>query len=578
VGDSGVFAEPQIEVERRAGDVWLLRSRTPLEEPERTVGAVLERWAAATPHADLLCERAADGAWQRVTYGEAWSVARSIGHALLERGLGPDRPVMVLSGNSLEHGLLMLGCFVAGVPIVPVSVAYSTQSTDFGKLRQVFAATAPGLVFVSDAEPFDRALAALPLTGVDVVEGLDELRSVTPGAEIDRALAANGPDTVAKYLFTSGSTGLPKGVVNTHRMLCANQQQLRQVWPFTRSEPVVLVDWLPWSHTFGGNHNFGLVLWSGGTMHLDAGRPPPGLIEVTLANLGEVSPTVYTNVPAGFAALVPRLEDDDELAQRFFARLRCVLYAAAALPVELWDRLDGLARRVTGRSVPLTSSWGSTETAPLATAAHFALDGPGCIGVPVPGVTLKLVPNGRKLELRVQGPNVTPGYLGEPERTAEAFDDEGFYCMGDAGRFLDPTQPEKGIVFDGRVAEDFKLATGTWVNVGTLRTVLVSAGSGAIQDAVITGSDRAEVGALVWLTATGDRDQLRTAIEKHNAAHPQSSTRIARALVLDEPPSIDGHEITDKGYINQRAVLERRARDVERLYVDPPADDVIVPG
>ena len=567
------FAPPDIAAERRADGSWVLRSRTPLGPYERSVGAVLARHGRERPDADLLCERDAQGTWRRVTYGQAWQAARALGQALLDRGLGPERPAMVLSGNSVDHGLLMLGCHLAGVPFVPVSAAYSLQSADFATLAHVVRRTAPGLVYVASVAPHARALDALHLGDATLVSSapgddalaFGDLAATPPGEGIDAAAAAVGPDTVAKILFTSGSTGRPKGVVTTHRMLCCNQQMIRQVWPFTAEEPVVLLDWLPWSHTFGGNHNVGLVLWSGGTLYIDGGRPAPGLIETTLANLRDVSPTAYFSVPAGFAALLPHLEADPELAERFFARLRLILYAGAALPQAAWDRVDALARRTRAQPIPLTSSWGSTETAPMATTAHFPLDGPGCIGVPVPGVTVKLVPDERSLELRVKGPNVTPGYLGEPEQTAAAFDDEGFYRMGDAGRFLDPEHPERGIVFDGRVAEDFKLATGTWVNVGTVRTALVSAGGGLIRDAVLTGHDGPELGALVWLTAD-DVDGLRAAVDKHNAAHPQSSARIGRVLVLAEPPSIDDGEITDKGYVNQRAVLAHRAHDVARLH------------
>jgi len=530
---------------------------------------VLEQWARDTPDRSFLCERAPDGSWRRTTYGDAWSSALEIGQGLLDRGLGPDRPMAVLSGNSIEHGLLMLACYVAGVPIVPVSVAYSLQSTDFVKLRQIVNTAAPGLAYVATRQPFEAALRAIEL---DAVDELDSLRARPSSIDPGRIT----PDTVAKILFTSGSTGAPKGVINTHRMLAANQAQARVVWPFVAHEPVLLVDWLPWSHTFGGNHNFNLVLWSGGTLYIDTGRPLPGLLETTVANLREVAPTVYFNVPAGYAALLPHLEANPDFAAHFCSRLRFVMYAAAALPAEVWDRWQTLLRRSSDRPIALTTSWGTTETAPLATSAHFELDGPGCLGVPVPGVTLKLVPNGHKLEVRVKGPNVTPGYVNAADLTAAAFDQDGFYRTGDAVRFLDPEHPARGLVFDGRVSEDFKLDTGTWVSVGMLRTDLVHAGAGAIHDLVLTGHDRHEIGALVWLSPTGDADQLRVAIEKHNAAHPQSSARIARALVLRDPPSVDGGELTDKGYINQRTTLERRAADVARLYGDCAAPDLLM--
>jgi feruloyl-CoA synthase len=456
-----------------------------------------------------------------------------------------------------------------------MSVAYSLQSTDFAKLRRAAAITTPGLVYVAARAPYTSALEALGVAETQVIASLEDV-TAAPADAVWKAHRGVDVGTVAKILFTSGSTGVPKGVVNTHGMLCANQQMARHVWPFVRLEPIVLVDWLPWSHTFGGNHNFNLVLWSGGTMYIDGGRPLPGMLEPTLANLRDVAPTAYFNVPAGFAALVPHLEADDDLAATFFSRLRFIMYAAAALTPELWDRLKAVARRATGADVPLTTAWGCTETAPLATAAHFELDGPGCIGVPVPGVSLKLVPGGRKLELRVRGPNVFPGFLGDPALTAEAFDDEGFYRTGDAGRFVDPDRPERGVVFDGRVAEDFKLDTGTWVSVGPLRTALVDAAGGTIRDAVITGHDQPYVGALVWLAAGATADQLRVAVDKYNADHGHSSARIRRVLVLAEVPSIDHNEITDKGYINQRAVRDHRAGDVGRLHRDPVAADILV--
>jgi feruloyl-CoA synthase len=597
---SPLFAEPDIEVEHRPDGTWLLRSRTPLGPYEHSLGVMLEHWAQARPSGAFLCERR-EGDWRQVTYAEAWRSARAIGQALLDRGLGPDRPVMVLSGNAIDQGLLMLGCHVAAVPIVPVSPAYSLMSQDYTKVRHEVERTRPGLIYTAAVAPFKGVLDSVDFQCDEMVSSVpngtvtafDDLTATSPGAELDRAFEGIGPETVAKILFTSGSTARPKGVINTHGMLTANQQMLAQIWPFTTVEPVVLVDWLPWSHTFGGNHNFNLVLRSGGTLYIDQGRPAPGLIESTVANLRDVSPTVYLNVPAGFAALLPYLESDDELAKRFFARLRLILYAAAALPKEVWDRLDALARRITGDRVPMTASWGSTETGPMATSAHFPLDRPGSIGVPVPGVTLKLAPSGRTLELLVTSPSVTPGYLGEPELTSAAFDGEGYYRMGDAGRFDDPEDPAKGIVFDGRLAEDFKLSSGTWVSVTYVRTGLISAAAGLLQDAVITGHDGDEIGAMAWVAAPVASRLLgrpvdaaesahdpvvgamvRTAVEKYNATNSQPSARIARLLLLIGPPSVDHNEITDKGYINQRAVLDGRASEVSRLHSSTPTDEV----
>jgi feruloyl-CoA synthase len=598
-----LLAEPDVVVERRADGSWVLQSRTPLAPYPRSLGVWVEQWADERPDVEFLADRDPEGGWRRVTYGEARRAARSIGQAFLERGLGPERPVAVLSPNAVDHALVTLAGLVAGVPIVPISPAYSLMSRDFAKLGHAIEQTAPGVVYVAAVEPFAKALDGVDLGGAEVVSSvpddratpLAELVATEAGPEVDRAFASVGPDTVAKILFTSGSTGLPKGVVNTHRMLTSNQQSLAQIWPFTGVEPPVLLDWLPWSHTFGGNHNFNLVLRSGGTLYIDGGRPLPGLIETTVANLREVSPTISINVPAGFAALLPYLEGDDELAKRYFDRLRLIFYAAAALPRDLWDRIDALARRVTGGPVPMTSSWGSTETAPLATSAHFPLDRPGSIGVPVPGVTIKMAPNGNKLELMVKGPNVMPRYHREPELTEMAIDDEGFYRMGDAGRFDDPEHPERGIVFDGRVAEDFKLVTGTWVSVSEVRLGVVSAATPVIQDAVITGHDGEDVGVLAWIAGpatertfgvTGTpaeliglpevRAHIRQAIEGYNQTHSGSSSRVARLLLLADPPSIDRNEITDKAYLNQRAVIEERAADVAKLHALEPSPEVFV--
>ena len=415
---TGRFASPETELRAAHGGAWVLSSRTPLAEYERSVGDMLRHWASVAPNRLLIAERDAAGEWRRVTYSEARRAADAIAQALLDRGLGPERPVAVLSGNSVDHALLMLGCFTAGVPIVPVSAAYSLQSREFTKLRQVLEIARPALLYMADVRAFANALATLDRDS-EVVAGdagadgaatpFTELRTTSPGAEVERAFAAVGPDTVAKVLFTSGSTGGPKGVITTHRMMCSNQQAIAQVWPFLRETPPILVDWLPWSHTFGGSHNFNMVLKNGGSLYIDAGRPAPGLLDATLRNLHDVSPTVYFNVPAGFAALLPALEADPELAARFFARLQVIFYAGASLPGDLWERLRRLSAEFPSTDVAMTTSWGATETAPAVTSAHFPLDGPGNIGVPLPGTEVKLAPVGAKLELRVKGPNVTPG-------------------------------------------------------------------------------------------------------------------------------------------------------------------------
>ncbi len=587
----------------------MLSSRTPLADYERSVGGMLRRWADAAGDRLLIAERDAGGGWRRLTYSEAREAANAIAQALLDRGLGPQRPVAVLSGNSLDHALLMLGCFTAGVPIVPASAAYSLQSRDFTRLRQVLEIARPALVYVADTGAFENALATLDRE-VEVVAGdtgahgaatpFTELLSTSPGPEVEPAFAAVGPDTVAKVLFTSGSTGGAKGVVTTHRMLCSNQQAMTQVWPFLRETPPILVDWLPWSHTFGGSHDFNMVLKNGGSLYIDAGRPAPALLEATLRNLRDVSPTVYFNVPAGFAALLPALEADHELAARFFARLQVIFYAGASLSGDLWERLRRLSAKFAAANVAMTTSWGATETAPAVTSAHFPLEGPGNIGVPLPGVQLKFAPVGARLELRVKGPNVTPGYLGRPDLTAAAFDEEGFYRTGDAGALVDPNDGSRGVVFAGRIAEEFKLTTGTWVAAGAVRTAALAAVDGLLQDAVVTGHDRDYVGLLAWVNAAAARrvvpasvdaddpvavagcgavrEAVRRGLASHNARAEGPSSRIARLLLLAEPPSLDAGEITDKGYINQRAVLDRRDRDVQRLYEPNPAPGVIEIG
>ncbi len=588
------YARPGVDLERRADGALVLRSPQPLAAPDRATGEWLVQWAAAAPDRTFLAERAGDG-WRRLAYRETLDAARRIGQALLDRGLGPERPVAILSDNGIDHALVALGALHAGVPVAPVSPAYSLMSKDFAKLRGIFDLLRPGLVYCADPAKFAPALAAVGATATPVAALLE----TAPTARIDDAFARIGPDTVAKILFTSGSTAAPKGVINTQRMLCANQQMAAQVWPFLEDRPPVLVDWLPWNHTFGGNFCFNMVLRNGGTLHVDGGKPAPGLAETTARNLKEISPTSYFNVPRGYDLLLPFLEQDAALRASFFRDLEFVFYAAAALPQNLWDRLEKVAA-MAGAAPAMSSAWGSTETAPLATAVHWPIDRAGVIGVPVPGCELKLVPSGDKLEARVRGPNVTPGYFRSDGLTRAAFDEEGFYRIGDAVRFADPGDPVRGLVFDGRVAEDFKLSTGTWVSVGALRVKLIAACDPLVQDAVITGHDRAEIGALLFLNpvaaralcpdAPADagpgwfagRAEVRAKIADGLARLAReaagSSTHPARALVLAEPPSIDANEITDKGYLNQRAVRERRAGEVERLHAEPPGPQVIAAG
>jgi feruloyl-CoA synthase len=561
------FAPAEVNVEKRAGGVMVLRSPQPLAAHEKSVGEWLAKWARQAPERVFLAEREGEK-WRRVSYAQALEAARRIGQALLERGLGPEKPVAILADNSVDHALLALGAMHAGVPVAPISPAYSLMSKDFAKLKAIVELLKPGLVWTGDSPRFAPALAAVGMEATPVGKLLEK----GAGARMDEAFARVGPDTVAKILFTSGSTGQPKGVVNTQRMMVANQQMLAQVWPFLEDRVQTIVDWLPWNHTFGGNFCFNMVLRNGGTLYVDGGKPAPGLIETTAKNLAEISPTVYFNVPRGFDLLMPMLEADAALRRNFFHELDMVFYAGAALPQNLWERLEKLAVAEKNGELAMISSWGSTETAPSAAAVHYHIERAGVIGLPNPGSELKLVPSGGKLEVRVRGPHVTPGYFRRPDLTAAAFDEEGFYRIGDAMKFDDPARPEKGLVFDGRVAEDFKLTTGTWVHVGAVRVKLIAAGNPLIQDAVITGHDRDEVGALVFLSPAA-KDLAPEAVRakiagalRSLAAEGGSSMHPTRALVLEEPPSIDAGEITDKGYINQRAVLERRAALVERLY------------
>ena len=602
------YAPALVNVKETPGGGYLLSSPMPLEPYEESLGVMLRRWAKESPDRIFLGERDASGQWSLLTYREADCRADAIAQAFIDRNLGTDRPVMILSGNSIGHALVMLGGFIAGVPVIPVSTAYSLQSHDFAKLKSIFSEVRPALLYVERADLFDRALDVLDLSGIEVVTScghtdrpitpLSSLLETAPTLQVAQRFAQVDPSSIAKILYSSGSTGIPKGVLNSHGMLCANQQMMAQVWPFMRKTPPILVDWLPWNHTFGGNHNFNMILKRGGTLYIDGGKPVPGMFEQTVKNLAEISPTIYFNVPAGFAMLLPFLENDAILRKNFFRRLQLIFYAAAALPQDLWQRLEAVSILATGRKVPMTSSWGATETAPAVTSAHYPIDKAGVIGLPLPGVIIKMVPNYGKFELRVKGPNVTTGYLHRPDQTAAAFDEDGFYRIGDTGAFADPTDPSKGITFNGRVAEDFKLSTGTWVHVGLLRLGVLVATAPVLQDVLVTGHDREFVGILAWPNIQGCRDicgvsegsrspeelissretveYLRNALSTYNTSQGGSSSMIRRIMLMTAPPSIDANEITDKGYINQRAALETRKELVEQLHARKPVPKVII--
>jgi feruloyl-CoA synthase len=610
-GAEGLFAPPEIWHERQPDGSIVLGSGRALGPVPRSLGVLLERWAGREPDRVFLAERNAAGGWRRITYEEASRAANAIAQSLIDRRLGPERPLLILAENGIDHALMTLGAMHVGVPVVPVSTAYARLSQDYGKLRYIFGLVEPGLVYVDEADRYAKALETIGATRLEVVASrgglgatgvtpFSTLTELRPTPAVDEAFARVGPETIAKILFTSGSTGQPKGVVNTQRMLCANQESAAAAWAFLQHHPPVLVDWLPWNHTFGGNYNFNMVLRNGGTLYIDEGKPVPALIGRTVANLKEVSPTFYLNVPRGFAALLDHLEGDEALRRKFFERLDLLFYAAAALPQSLWDRLERLGMEARGTKVPFISSWGMTETAPSVTMVHYAIDRPGNIGVPGPGMQVRMVPVEDKLEIRVKGPNVTPGYFKAPELTAQLFDESGWLRTGDAVRFADPDNPAAGLLFDGRVAENFKLSSGTWVNVGTLRTAVIAAGSPVIEDAVVTGHDGDEIGLLIFPSLAGlrglcpglgadaklddlvgrteVREALAAGLARHNAQAQGSSMRIARCLIVTEPPSIDANEITDKGYLNQRALLARRAHLVERLHAEPPPPDVVVIG
>lgn len=583
------------------GGAFELHSPEALAPSARCIGDWLEHWARTIPHAPACAEpeAAAPGGWRRLGWGALRAQVGAVAQGLLDLRLAPGRPLVVLSDNALDHLVLMLAGLHIGLAVCTVSSAYCRLAQgDYGRIHGILRTLAPALVYASDAATYAGALAdaglAVPLVfsqGAETVPGALAFAALQATAETAAVLAAfEGitPETHAKYLLTSGSTGQPKVVINPHGMLCANQQMLAQTLRFLTAEKPVLLDWLPWSHTFGGNHNLNLVLSQGGTLYIDDGRPLPGAIHRTLAHLREVQPTLYFNVPRGFEMMLPALEADRELAQHFLGRLRMLFYAGAGMPASTWQRLAALAATVRDDPLWMTTSWGSTETAPAVTFANWQLDRPGVIGLPLPGVSLKFVPvggPGGKLEMRVKGPNVFPGYRGQPAATQAAFDDEGYYRIGDAGRLRDDGDALQGVVFDGRVAEDFKLTNGTWVNVGLLRLKVVSVLAPLAQDVVVTGHDRDEIGVLVFLGEAGRAlpagqaaAQVAAGLAALRAEGLGSAQTPARALMLGDAPQPAAGEITDKGYVNQRQVLARRAEAVERLHAVPPGPDVILPG
>ena len=558
----------------------------------------LAHWAELCPERTLAAKRDESGAWRHLSYREALAQARAIAEALINRRLSAERPVMVLSGNDLEHLALMLGAMWAGVPYAPVSPAYSLISEDFAKLKHIFVTLTPGLVFASDGDAYRKALGAVVPDGVEIVLAKGELggRTFTPFSDLlatpataiaDRAHAATGPDSIAKLLFTSGSTRLPKGVINTQRMLCSNQQMILHSLPFLADEPPVLVDWLPWNHTFGGNHNLGIALYNGGSLYIDAGKPTPQLIGETLNNLREISPTIYFNVPMGFERIATALESDRPLQQALFARIRAFMFAGAGLSQAVWDQLERIAERVCGERIRMLTSLGMTETAPFALFPGTAATHPSMVGLPAPGLTVKLSTAGNKLEVRYRGPSVTPGYWRAEEQTRESFDEEDFFCSGDALKFVDDHRPGLGLLFDGRIAEDFKLSSGTFVSVGPLRARVIAEGTPCVQDVVATAPDRDDLGILIFpnpdacrelagagrqeplpsvLASSAVREFFQQLVDRLYHSGSGSANRVVRALVLVEPASIDKGELTDKGSINQRAVLNHRAALVQALY------------
>lgn len=587
---------PDIQVRHGADGVIYVEDKTPLPPyPDRITEPLLD-WAAKVPDQTLFAERDGDDAWRRLTYKEAVRQMRSLGQFLLDSGLSEDRPLAILSGNDLAHAALALAAMHVGIPYAAISPAYSLIGEDFGRLEDVFASINPGMVFAADANVFGPAIAAVVKSDVKRLfsvggngpeESFEHAASTKPTDQVEAAFNKVMPDSVAKFLFTSGSTGSPKPVINTHKMICSNQTMSREVFAFFKDEPPVVLDWAPWHHTASGNKVFFAPIFNGGTYYIDDGKPTPRDIQKTLRNLRDVSPTWFFNVPKGFEAMIPYLETDTALCESFFKDMKMLWYAGASMPQHTFDKLEELAVKTIGERIVIGTGLGATETAPAALMCTWPHGKAGNVGLPCQGVSLKLVPMEGKLDARVKGPNITPGYWKLPKLTADAFDEEGYYRFGDALRFVDPDDISAGFEFDGRTAENFKLDTGTWVSTGALRSGFINHFGDIVSDVAIAGADSPYLGALVFpqpellrklcgaeagtpmevltqheATRAHFADKLR-ALAAHNTG---SSTLVRRIILMDVPPSMVTGELTDKGSINQRAVLRNRVDEVAEIY------------